>query len=216
MSTNKKSYMSQGYDALVKNQHMVLMVFAVIFILIALVGLIALWGAQTGSSNTSGVGSLVMSSTAEDGTMTPTTEVVAEFLIVMFTVLGVAMLAYVMTVDRCVKKLMTKDQIYAAILVAGSKNLTDEEAKNAEKDQLMKMVTDLGLPSQTIPAGLAAIKSGASQGMNTTSRMVTNTGRRMQGAMQGWNDAPIKSASGKTMKKQSPKDEDEEEDDDNT
>lgn len=209
--TQKRSYSGMAYDAAFKNQHMVVLIFGIIFVIIALVGLFALWGAQTGSSQASGIGSLVMSSTSEDGEMSATTEVLSEFLIIMFTVLGIAMLTYVWVVDRNVKKLVDNGQVYGAILVSGNKKVTPEMTEAAKKDQLKEDIKDLNLPSSVIDAGLKSIKEGATIAARKTSNAGARISGAAAGAAAGYSNAKIK---GKSSKK-SPQVEDEDDDDEN-
>lgn len=213
-SQKAKDYGNKAYDAAFKNKHLIVMIFGIIFIIIAIVGLIALWGAQTGSSQSSGIGSLVLSSTSDDGTMNSTTEVVAEFLIVMFTILGIGMLTYVWVVDKNVKTLVNNGQTYGAILVAGNKKITPEMAEEAKKDQLKVDISDLNLPSSVIDAGLKSIKQGAA----VANRMTMNAGRRVSGAVSGAaagynnanviNNSPPSKSSSRSSSKSSRSDED--------
>lgn len=136
------------------NSHKLMLFFAIIFIIIALVGLIALSGAQTGSSNTSGSGSMIKSSTGgeENGQINPTSEVVAEFFIIMFTILGVAMLTYVYTIKKSSSKLFDADMPYAALVVGGKKieEISQEDIDSAKKDQLMGLASKVGIPATVI------------------------------------------------------------------
>lgn len=146
------------------NAHNGMLGIAIVLLIIAVIGLISLCGVQTGSSNTSGCGSAIQSSTGgeENGQINPTTEVVAEFFIVLFTVIGVAMLTYVLTIKKASSKLIEKNQKYAAIIINGNKTtLTKEQIESIQGDELKQLVSDVGLPSNTISMGLKAIKSGA-------------------------------------------------------
>lgn len=169
MSSNNKKYDS---NKTFLNTHNVMFGFAIMFLIIAIVGLISLSGVQTGSSNTSGCGSAIQSSTGgqQDGQINPTAEVVAEFFIVLFTVLGVAMITYVMTIKGAAKKLVEANQNYAAILINGNKGISEDDIKSAEKDQLMHLVSDVGLPSNTIQMGLQAIKNTKNSTMQYAAR----------------------------------------------
>lgn len=214
-SQKAKDYGNKAYDSAFKNQHLIVMIFGIIFIVFAFLGLIALWGYQTGSSETSGLGSMVVSSTGEDGEPSTTSEVVAEFLIVLFTILGIGMLTYVWVVDRNVKTLVNNGQVYGAILVAGNKKITPEMAEDAKKDQLKVDISDLNLPSSVIDAGLKSINQGA----NTAGRMTMNAGRRVSaaasGAAAGYKNAQVKSKSpSKSQSKSQTKDDDTESSDD--
>ena len=157
------------------NGHTILIVFAVIFLIIAFLGLIALSGAQTGSSNTSGIGSLVISSTNgdPDGTVNPTTEVVGEFLIVVLIVLGVAMLTYALTMRKSVGHLLEKKQVYAALIIDGNKKVDEKDIKEIEGEQLDYLLGDLGLPKNTISAGLDSIKTNAGVAGNYANQAYT-------------------------------------------
>lgn len=145
------------------NKHNIMLIFAIIFIIIALLGLLALSGVQTGSSQTSGLGSLVESSTGgeEDGVINPATEVVAEFLIVLLIIIGVAMLTYVMTINGASNKLIKKEQNYAALLINGNKNVDKTAAEQLKKEDVQYLINDLGLPSNTISEGLKALNKAA-------------------------------------------------------
>ena len=169
MSSNNKKYDS---NKTFLNTHNVMFGFAIMFLIIAIVGLISLSGVQTGSSNTSGCGSAIQSSTGgqQDGQINPTAEVVAEFFIVLFTVLGVAMITYVMTIKGAAKKLVEANQNYAAILINGNKGISEQDIKGAEKEQLMHLVSDVGLPSNTIQMGLQAIKNTKNSTMQYAAR----------------------------------------------
>lgn len=142
------------------NNHNIMMFFAIVFLIIGFVWLIGLSGAQTGSCTTSGFGSLVLSSENSNGDINSTYEVVAEFFISLFLILGVAMLTYILTLKKSSQKLIEKGQIYSALIVNGGKNIDDKAFTDAEKEQLQSTITLMGLPTNTISAGLTAIKQG--------------------------------------------------------
>lgn len=144
------------------NRHIVLIVFGIIFMFLAIVGYIALCGAQTGSSETSGLGSFVAASGgSEDGTLSPTTEVVTEFLLLLFTILGVLMLTYVFTIKHAASNLVNKNQYQAALIVNGNKEVNKDILKKAEDQDLQELVKELQLPGDVITQGMQAIKTGA-------------------------------------------------------
>lgn len=162
--SNKKTFL---------NAHNIMLAFAIIFLFIALVGLIALSGAQTGSSETSGVGSLVVSSTGgqQNGEINPTAEVISEFFIILFTILGVAMLTYVVITKKHATDLLNKGQLYAAMIINGNKSISESDLKDAKVDELKKLVVDVGLPSNTLSLGVAAAKSGYTSAKDFGNRM---------------------------------------------
>lgn len=145
------------------NSHKVMLVFAIIFLFLGFFGLLALSGAQTGSCYTSGLGSAIRSSTGdgeEDGHPTPTAEVLAEFFIFLFLCLGVGMVTYIFVVKKKAGQLLDAGEPKAALIVNGKKDITPEDIKQAEKDQLMFGLKDVGLPSGVISAGLEYLKKG--------------------------------------------------------
>lgn len=141
------------------NNHNIMLFFSVLFLILAFIWLIGLSGVQTGSCDTCGFGSIVLCSQDSNGDVSSTYEVVAEFFIILLTVLGVGMLTYVLTIKRAAIKLADKGENYAAMIVNGNKNITPEVAKAAKEGQLQNLVLDIGLPGNTIKAGLAAIKN---------------------------------------------------------
>lgn len=143
------------------NTHTPMIVVAFLLLMIAFIWLIGLSGVQTGSCTTSGLGSLVASSTNEDLTPNPTYEVVSEFFIAMFLILGVAMLAYVMTTKRAADKLIERGEVYGALIVNGKKDLDPNMIDETKKKELENNITLLGLPVNTISAGLKSIKDQA-------------------------------------------------------
>ena len=160
MSSSDKTDLSSKKTFL--NSHNVMLFFAVVFLIIALVGLIALSGAQTGSSETSGVGSLVISSTGGqvNGEINPTAEVISEFFIILFTVLGIAMLTYVILTKKYATDLLNKGHLAAAMIINGNKSITEKDLKEADVEDLKRLVVDVGLPSNTLSLGAAAAKNG--------------------------------------------------------
>jgi hypothetical protein len=136
------------------NNHNIMMFFAVLFLIIAFVWLIGLSGVQTGSSTASGFGSIFASSLTDVGTTNPTYEVVAEFFIAMFLILGIAMFTYVVTVKKSAQKLIEKGDIVGAFYVNGGKEITPDAMTQAQKDTLKAQITLLGLPTTVISDGL--------------------------------------------------------------
>lgn len=151
--------------------HFPMLIFGVIFLILAFFGAIALSGAQTGSCYTSGLGSAIRSSTGgeEDGNPNPTAEVLAEFFIFILLAAGVAMVTYVMVVKKKAGQLLDAGQTKAALIVNGNKKLDKEDIDAAQKDQLMHSLKDLGLPNNVITAGLQALKNGANSTMSAMS-----------------------------------------------
>lgn len=141
------------------NGHNVMLVIAVIILLIAFVWLIGLSGVQTGSSTTSGFGSIVLSSQLDDGTVNPTYEVVAEFFIALFLIIGVGMLAYVLTVKRVANKLIDEHEYYSALVVNGKKDVSKDLRDESLKQQAQNEITLLGLPTTTIADGIRVAKN---------------------------------------------------------
>jgi hypothetical protein len=178
-----------------QNAHNVMLFFAIIFLLIGFIWLICLSGVQTGSSTTSGFGSLVLSSEDSTGNTNSTYEVLAEFFIVLFLCIGVAMLTFVLTTKKDANKLIAAGQNYAALIVNGNKNVSEADIKGAEKADIQNMISNLGLPSNTLSVGLTTIKSGAIQGMNqmnrgmdyTTNQMEYSTNQGMDYTSRGYN-----------------------------
>lgn len=128
------------------NNHTVMIVFAVIFIIFAIICLLALWGAQTGSSETSGLGSALRSSQDDTGEISSTSEVIAEFMIVLLTVIGVAMLTWALCIKHNSSKLIAEKEFKAALLINSSKEVTAEDIAAATQDQLEKDIADANIP----------------------------------------------------------------------
>lgn len=142
------------------NNHNIMLVFAIIILFIAFFWLIALSGVQTGSSATSGFGSIFDSSGSIDtnGDTNPTYEVVAEFFIALFLIIGMVMLTYVLTVKKTASKLIEHGHDMAALIINGNKDITPEVMARMQKEGLQNYVNVLGLPANTIKEGLIAIK----------------------------------------------------------
>lgn len=155
----QNSFKDWGKNAM--NAHTAMLVIAVILLIIAFVWLIGLSGVQTGSCTTSGLGSLVASSMGDDLTPNPTYEVISEFFIALFLILGVGMLAYVLTTKRAADKLIEKGEVYSALIVNGKKDIDANMVTEANKQQLQNEVQLLGLPVNTISVGLKSIKDKA-------------------------------------------------------
>lgn len=160
------------------NNHNAFLIFGIIFLILAFLGLLALSGAQTGSSTTSGIGSLVISSTGGqvNGEVNPTAEVVGEFLIVLLLILGVMMITYVYTIKKAATKLVDANQLYAAVVINGNNSISSEQGKKLKKEEVQNLILDLGLPSNTIPLGIAASKNAA----KATSNAVTGTYNKLK------------------------------------
>ena len=129
------------------NNHTVMIVFAVLFLVFGIICLFALWGAQTGSCETSGLGSALRSSQDDTGEISPTSEVISEFLIVLLCVIGVGMLTWALCVKGNAKKLMEKKEYAAALMINSSKDITPEDVEAAKIDQLKA-------ESEEIPQGV--------------------------------------------------------------
>lgn len=167
MSGSSKNNLSDYKTFL--NKHNFILIFGIIILIIGFLGLISLCGIQTNSCTTSGLGSFVESSTGgeEDGQINTTAEVIGEFLIVLFVIVGVAMIAYVVTLNGVTDKLIKKNELYAAVVVNGNKSLTKTDVENLKKEQVQYLVTDIGLPSNTISEGLKALNKAATAVKNT-------------------------------------------------
>lgn len=174
------SRISSAYTSTKKamNGHTVMLVFAVILLFISFIWLVGLSGVQTGSSNTSGFGSIVLSSQIDDGTVNPTYEVVAEFFIILFTIMGVAMLTYVLTIKRAASKLIDEKQLKAALIVNGSKNVSSDINQEATAAQLQNDLAILGYQPDAIARGLSSMK-------DTTKAVGAGVGGAVYGAGAG-------------------------------
>lgn len=172
---NKKSFF---------NEHNVMMFFAIVFLIIAFIWLIGLSGTQTGSCNASGFGSIVLSSQDEDGNTNPTYEVIAEFFIALFLIIGVAMLTYILTTKNNAKKLVDQEQYYAAMIINGNKDLSKEDLDKAEKADAERLKEKMKDETNFIPNYM---KDGA--------RRMYNGVREGAGQMYNgysYNEAPIR------------------------
>lgn len=117
-----------------------------LLLVLALAGFITISGAQTGSSQTSGLGSMVISSTNPNGTdMNPTTEVVGEFLCILLLVFGVSMITYSWTTSKIQKELIETGNYVSALVVNGGKYgaQTIKDASNATLAYLINKNKDL-------------------------------------------------------------------------
>lgn len=128
------------------NNHTLMICFAVFFIIFAFICLLALWGAQTGSCETSGLGSALRSSQDDTGEISATSEVIAEFMIVLFTVIGVGMLTWALCIKHNSSKLVAEKEYKAALLINSSKNVTADDIAAATKDQMEKDAADAKIP----------------------------------------------------------------------
>jgi hypothetical protein len=132
------------------NGHNIMFGFALFFIIVAFIWLVGLCGAQTGSSTTSGFGSIVLASQGDNGDVSSTYEVVAQVFITLFLILGIGMLTYVMTVKKSAEKLIDAGEYKAAIIINGNNKLTSEDIEKLNKEQAKNLVRNLGLPSNTL------------------------------------------------------------------
>lgn len=153
--------------------HSAIIAIGVILLVLAFIWLIGLSGVQTGSCTTSGLGSLVASSLGEDLTPNPTYEVISEFFIVLFVILGVGMIAYVLTTKRAADKLLEKGEVYSALIVNGKKDIDAAQVEAAEKAQLEKGITLLGLPVTMLSDAIKIQKDNASASAAATAALVT-------------------------------------------
>lgn len=187
------------------NRHTVLIIVGVICVFIAIVGFLSLCGYQTGTCETSGVGSLVTSSfETTDGEINPTAEVLSEFLIIMFTVIGVAMLAYVWTISRASKKLVKEGDTLGALMINGKKDIKPEDLKKAEMEELTTVSAKLGIPPNALQMGLQMAKQKMQQGGAYMNRKAGEAGTYMNDQYQNMR---------KSKPKAVPDDEDDAEDD---
>lgn len=138
------------------NNHNIMLAFAIVFLVLAFIWLIGLSGMQTGSSTASGFGSLVFSSEDESGNLNPTYEVISEFFIALFLILGVAMLTYILTVKKSAQKLVAAGQLHSAIIVNGNKDISEQEVKEMGEDQVKGMINVLGISADKIQNGEVA------------------------------------------------------------
>jgi hypothetical protein len=152
------------------NGHTYIIIFAIIFLIIAFVGALVLSGTQTGCIETAGCGSLIRSSTGGevDGEINPTSEVIAEFLIIFFLVLGVGMAAYAWTMSRVTSKLI--DDYPAAALVINGKKESKGEIDEARKGEFDKDLSELN-PNNLTPTEQAYINK-----LSNSYVVKTNTG----------------------------------------
>lgn len=134
------------------NRHTWMIVVSIILLFVGLIGFISLCGAQTGSSETAGCGSLVASSTGDDGEgdIDPTTEVVAEFLIVLFFVLGIGLLTYAWTITSVSKKLINEGFTSAALNINKNGNVSSDELDEAKKDEFNNLANELGFSAKNV------------------------------------------------------------------
>lgn len=195
MDENKPSFyekVKKGYDGFSKamNAHTGMLIAAIILIVISFIWLVGLSGVQTGSSTTSGFGSIVMSSEIDDGTVNPTYEVVAEFFIFLFLVIGVGMLAYVLTTTRAATKLLKNGQYHAALIVNGNKDVNKDTLTDAQKEQIQSNITLLGYPVTTIADGIKASKDKAIAATSAAGAAVYGMGEgAYRGATNKYNDS---------------------------
>ena len=149
--TNYKNRLDDSNKFL--NKHNVMMGFAIIFLILAFVWAFCLSGVQTGSSTTSGFGSVVLSSQDEGGTVNSTYEVVAEFFIILFLFIGVYMLSYILTLKSASGKLIGKGQTYAAIVINGSKDVNESDFKKMDDASKNALIDNMGMPTNIISKG---------------------------------------------------------------
>lgn len=120
------------------NKHYVMMGFGVVFLLISLIAFMMISGVQTGSSDNGSSGSTVQASTggSEDGEINPTTEVVAEFLAILFLVIGMFLLVRAWTLSNASSKLIEGGDALGAWILNGGKNSSPEVKKDLETAML--------------------------------------------------------------------------------
>lgn len=152
----KQSYMKQLYNStaktvskwgdagtekMYKNSHNIMMAFGIILLLIAIIGFFVISGVQTGSSDNTSSGSMVTSSTGgqEDGEINPTAEVISEFLVVCFLIIGVGLVVYAWTISNVQSNLFKNGAYRAALWVAGKKDTSEEVKKEASEAEIIKM-----------------------------------------------------------------------------
>lgn len=155
------------------NNHTIMIFFGVIFILLAFIAFFSLCGYQTGSCDTSGTGSMVTSSfESSDGKSNTSAEVMIEFLIMLFTLVGVGMLTYVWTITRASKKLIESNprQTLAALIINGKKDISPEDLKEAEKEELMTISAKMGIPASAIANAAESAKRGMAAPYNYLSQ----------------------------------------------
>lgn len=155
------------------NNHTIMIIFGVIFILLAFIAFFTLCGYQTGTCETSGTGSMVTSCfETSDGKSNTSAEVLAEFLIMLFTLIGVGMLTYVWTITRASKKLIESNpkQTLAALIINGKKDISPEDLKEAEKEELMTISAKMGIPPSVIANAAASAKRTAATPYNYASQ----------------------------------------------
>lgn len=126
------------------NKHYVMWFFGIICLLIGLIGFILISGAQTGSSDTAGCGCLVKACTggSEDGEINVTTEVVSEFLAILFLVVGLGLCVYAWALSDISTKLMNAGQYTAALTINAAKGMMPNAKKEAEMADLSNEMKD--------------------------------------------------------------------------
>jgi len=161
------------------NSHAYLLAAGIIFILIAILGFFALSGAETGSCYTSGLGSMVQSCTGGDGEgdVDSTTSVVSTFLILMFTILGVGMVAYVWTINNVSKKLIAEKQVYAALIANGKTDLNPDDIKAAEMQELTSLTGKFGISEHAFSDALSIAKRKMHSGGRYAKRKGNDLGK---------------------------------------
>lgn len=155
----KQSYMRQLYNStaktvakwgeastekMYKNTHNIMMIFGIIFFLIALIGFFVISGVQTGSSDNTSSGSMVTSSTGgqQDGEINPTAEVISEFLCILFLIIGIAMIVYAWTISSVQSNLFKEGAYRAALAIAGKTDVSEQVKKEATEAEVAKMIKD--------------------------------------------------------------------------
>ena len=146
------------------NNHGIMAGFAVLFIILAFIWAIGLCGLQTGSSETSGFGSVT--SNINDN---PTYEVVVETLVIILLIIGVAMIAYVLTLNNAVKKLVQNNQYQGALILSPSNDIKQSDLESAETATIYTTLKNkLNLTAEQTKALLAkAMEKGEKEEENS-------------------------------------------------
>lgn len=126
------------------NSHKFVYAFAFIFILLSLIWIIGLSGAQTGSSTVMGAGSILSINPTDDPD--PTYEVVVEGLVFIFVFIGVAMGVYYYTKSKIADDLISKGYLSAGLEVDGKKDINKETEMMAKREEISKLSSQIGMP----------------------------------------------------------------------
>lgn len=126
------------------SQHNFAYFIAWLFILIALLWIIGLSGAQTGSSTSVGAGSL--SSINPDGDPNSNYEVFVEAISIVLIAVAMGILTYYYTKTKIASDLIAKGYGAAAIEVDGDKNINKDQLNKYKKDEIAKLMKEVGPP----------------------------------------------------------------------